>query len=74
MYEKRKGFAVLVGGREGKDIRLGETIAKFLSEDEALRITEKCLRILKEKPVNVSTIIDAIGVINFKEMLGITNE
>lgn len=74
MYEKRKGFAVLVGGREGKDARLGETIAKFLSEDDALNITEKCLAILREKPVNVSAIIDKTGIVNFKEMLGIINE
>lgn len=71
IYERRKGFAILVGGQEGKDTRLGETIAEFLSEDKALQITEKCLRILKEKPVNVSTIIDKIGTSKFKEMLGI---
>jgi dissimilatory sulfite reductase (desulfoviridin) alpha/beta subunit len=70
-YEKRKGFAVLLGGREGKDTRLGEVIAEFLSEDEALRITEKCLEILKRKNVNVSTIIDEVGMEEFKGMLGV---
>lgn len=32
--EKRKGFAAIVGGREGEDTRLGEVIAEFLSEEE----------------------------------------
>lgn len=71
IHEKRKGFAVLVGGSEGKNARLGETIAEFLSEDEALQITEKCLKILKEKNVNASTIIDEVGIEKFKVMLGV---
>jgi sulfite reductase beta subunit-like hemoprotein len=40
------GFAVLVGGKEGEDARLGEVIAEFLSEEEALQVTERCLRML----------------------------
>ncbi len=67
--EKRKGYAVLVGGREGEDTRLGEVIAEFLSEEEALRITEGCLRILKEKNVSTATIVDEVGIDKFKEML-----
>ena len=41
MVEKRRGFAVFVGGQEGEDTRLGELIAEFLSEEEVLRITEE---------------------------------
>ena len=67
--EKRKGFAVLVGGREGGDIRLGEVIAEFISDEEALGIAEGCLRILKEKKVNAATIIDEVGIERFNEML-----
>ncbi len=67
--EKRRGFAVFVGGREGEDARLGEVIAEFLSEEEALRVTEGCLRILKEKKANAATIIDKVGIEEFKEML-----
>ncbi len=67
--EKRKGFAAIVGGREGGDVRLGEVIAEFLSEEEVLQVTERCLRILKEKNVNVATIIDEMGIEKFKEML-----
>jgi len=69
--ERRKGFSILVGGREGEDTRLGETIAKFLTEEEALEITEKVLKIVKDKNVNVSTIIDEIGIEKFKKLLGV---
>jgi len=74
IVENRKGFAVLVGGKEGEDTRLGEIIAEFLSEEEALQIAEKCLIILGEKKVNVATIIDEIGIENFKDMLGIVTK
>ncbi|MDP2931909.1 MAG: 4Fe-4S binding protein [Chloroflexota bacterium] len=67
--EKRRGFAVLAGGREGEDTRLGELIAEFLSEEEALRLAESCLRLVKEKRASVADIIDEIGIEKFKEML-----
>jgi len=69
--KKRKGFAILVGGREGEDTRLGQVIADFLTEDEVLRIAENILKILEEKNANVSTIIDEVGIEKFKEMLGV---
>ena len=69
IVEKRKGFAVLVGGRGGEDTRLGEVIAEFLSEEEAFQVAEECLRILKERKVNAATIIDEIGLEKFKGML-----
>jgi len=74
IVENRKGFAVLVGGKEGGDTRLGEIITEFLSEEEALQIAEQCLIILKEKEVNVATIIDEVGIENFKDMLGIVTK
>ncbi len=69
MIGKRRGFAVLVGGREGEHTRLGEVIAEFISEEEALRVTEECLRILKEKKADAARIIDEVGIERFKEML-----
>ena len=51
---KRKGYTLIIGGREGGDIRLGEVIAEFLSEEEALQIAEQRLMVLKEKEVNVA--------------------
>jgi len=67
--EKRRGFAVLVGGREGEDTRLGETIAQFLSEGEALKVTERALRLLQEKRSDMGGIIDKIGIERVKQFL-----
>jgi dissimilatory sulfite reductase (desulfoviridin) alpha/beta subunit len=69
IIEKKKGFAVFVGGQEGEDTRLGQVIAEFLSEEEAFQVAERCLRIVKDKKANVATIIDEAGVEEFKEML-----
>ncbi len=60
---------MLVGGREGEDVRLAKVIAEFLSEGEALRITERCLRVLKERKSDIATIIDEVGIEKFKKML-----
>ena len=60
---------MFVGGSVGEDTRLGEVVAEFLSEDEALRITERCLGILKEKQANAATVIDEVGLDQFKQML-----
>jgi len=67
--EKRRGFAVLVGGREGKDTRLGEIVARFLSEDEAVAVAERALRLLREKRVDMATIIDGLGIEPVKGIL-----
>ena len=64
-----KGFAVFVGYQEGEEMRLGEMIAEFLSEEEALQLTEKFLRIVKEKKAKVATIIDEEGIDRFIGML-----
>jgi dissimilatory sulfite reductase (desulfoviridin) alpha/beta subunit len=69
IVDKRRGFAVLVGGQEGENARLGEVIAEFLSEEEALRITHRCLRILKEKNSSAAAIIDEVGIQKFRELL-----
>ncbi len=69
LVEQRRGFAVLVGGREGEDTRLGQVIAEFLSEEEALEITERCLRILMERNSDVAAILDEVGIEEFKQRL-----
>ncbi len=60
---------MLVGGKEGVDTRLGTVIAEFLSAEEALRLAEVCLKMVKEKKVNVAAIIDEVGIERFKETL-----
>ena len=66
---KRRGFAVLVGGREGEDTRLGQVIAEFLSEEEALEITERYLRMLIERNFDVAAIMDEVGIEELKQRL-----
>lgn len=73
MAQKRKGIAVFAGGRVGENIRLGEMIAEFLSEDEAVQVAERCLRLLKERKTNAATIIDEIGMEKFKQLIGVTD-
>jgi len=69
LVAKRRGFAVLVGGKVGEDTRLGELIGEFFSEEEAFGITERCLSILKEKKAGAATIIHQMGLGKFREML-----
>ncbi|RJO61624.1 MAG: 4Fe-4S dicluster domain-containing protein, partial [Dehalococcoidia bacterium] len=67
--EKRRGYAVLVGGHEGKDTRLGTVIAQFVSEETALQIAEKCLNLVRARGADVAAIIDEIGIDKVKEKL-----
>lgn len=69
ILEKRRGFEVLVGGREGPDTRLGQPIAEFLSEAEVLRVAEAALRLIKEKKADMAAIIDEVGIVKIKEKL-----
>ncbi len=69
MVEMRRGFAVLMGGSEGEDTRLGELIGEFYSEDEALQITKCCLRILNDRNSSAALIIDEMGLEKFREVL-----
>ncbi len=67
--EKRKGFAVLVGGRAGEGTRLGETIAQFISEDEAFELGRRCLVLASHNQSTVGEIIDRAGIAAFKRMV-----
>jgi dissimilatory sulfite reductase (desulfoviridin) alpha/beta subunit len=67
--EKRKGFAVLVGGKAGEDTRLGETIAQFVSEDKAFELGRRCLMLARDSRSTVAEIIDTVGIVGFKTML-----
>ena len=69
IVEKRRGFAVLVGGRDGQDTRPGEVIAEFLSEEETLAVTRECLKLLEAKQASAAAIIDDVGMERFKQML-----
>jgi dissimilatory sulfite reductase (desulfoviridin) alpha/beta subunit len=69
IQEKRKGFAVLIGGKDGKETRLGTKIAEFVSEEKALEITENLLRLVKDKGGDASQVIDELGIDKVQELV-----
>jgi len=69
IVETRRGFAVLAGGKEGEHARLGQLVSEFLSEEEALKAAEECLKLVKQRQVNTTAIIDQVGLETFKKML-----
>ena len=64
---------MFAGGRLGENSRLGEMIAEFLSEDEAVQVADRRRRLLKERETNAVTIIDEIGMEKFKDLIGVTD-
>jgi NAD(P)H-nitrite reductase large subunit len=60
---------VLVGGREGENVRLGEVIAQFVSEDTALKLGKRCLKLTKARKTTVAAIIDELGIEQFKKLV-----
>lgn len=69
MTEKRRGIAVVAGGKAGEDTRFAREIAEFISPEEALVIAGKCLKLIKEKKAGAADIIDEIGIEKFKEKI-----
>jgi dissimilatory sulfite reductase (desulfoviridin) alpha/beta subunit len=59
--EKRRGIAVLLGGRGEPDSRLGTTIARFISEDEAFEIADNLLRLLSKTGLDTNQLIAKMG-------------
>ena len=62
--EKRKGFAILLGGRGGADTRLGVKIADYVDEDRALAVAERFLSLVKANGGNAGETIDKLGIEN----------
>ncbi|MCR4394065.1 MAG: 4Fe-4S binding protein, partial [Dehalococcoidales bacterium] len=67
--EERRGFAVLLGGRGGRTTRLGTKIASFVSEDEALAITQNLIDLAIAKGRNTGEIIDEYGIEQIRELI-----
>jgi len=59
--EKRRGIAVLLGGRGEPGTRLGTTIARFVSEDEAFEIADNLLKLIGKTGLNTNQLIDKMG-------------
>jgi anaerobic sulfite reductase subunit C len=52
LKEGKKGYRVLVGGKLGRHPRLAEELSGIFSQDEALKIVEKCLDLYQERSVH----------------------
>lgn len=65
----RRGFTMLAGGRSGETNRLGEPLADFLSEDQALELTKRLLEILQARNRRASEIIEELGVDRLKKLV-----
>ena len=59
--EKRRGIAVLLGGRGEPGTRLGTTIAQFVSEDEAFEIADNLLQLLSKTGLDTNQLIAKMG-------------
>jgi dissimilatory sulfite reductase (desulfoviridin) alpha/beta subunit len=59
--EKRRGIAVLLGGKGEPGTRLGTTITQFVSEDEAFEIADNLLRLLSQTGLDTNQLIDKMG-------------
>jgi dissimilatory sulfite reductase (desulfoviridin) alpha/beta subunit len=59
--EKRKGIAVLLGGKGELGTRLGVKIAQFVSEDEAFEIADNLLKLLSKTGLDTNQLIAKMG-------------
>ncbi|HEY3363093.1 MAG TPA: NAD(P)/FAD-dependent oxidoreductase [Methanosarcina sp.] len=68
-----KGFNLSVGGSAGPRPRLGNVVAKDLTEEQALDLVEKIINFYKTYPRQrrIGEVIDEIGIDKFKEEVGL---
>jgi NAD(P)H-nitrite reductase len=68
-----KGFNLSVGGSAGPRPRLGNIVAKDLTEEQALDLVEKIINFYKTYPKSrrIGEVIDEIGLDKFKEEVGL---
>jgi NAD(P)H-nitrite reductase large subunit len=68
-----KGFNLSVGGSAGPRPRLGNVVAKDLTEEQALDLVEKIINFYKTYPRQrrIGEVIDEIGLDKFKEEVGL---
>jgi NAD(P)H-nitrite reductase large subunit len=68
-----KGFTLSVGGSAGPRPRLGDIVAKDLSEEQVLDLTERIIGFYREygKPRRIGELIDEIGIEKFKTEVGL---
>ncbi|HET8687414.1 MAG TPA: NAD(P)/FAD-dependent oxidoreductase [Methanosarcina sp.] len=68
-----KGFNLSVGGSAGPRPRLGNVVAKDLTEEQAMDLVERIINFYKgyEKPRRIGEVIDEIGLEKFKAEVGL---
>jgi NAD(P)H-nitrite reductase large subunit len=68
-----KGFTLSVGGSAGPRPRLGNVVAKDLTEEQALDLVEKIINFYKgyQKPRRIGEVIEEIGLEKFKAEIGL---
>jgi dissimilatory sulfite reductase (desulfoviridin) alpha/beta subunit len=67
--EKRRGIAVLLGGRGEPGTRLGTTIARFVSEDEAFEIADNLLKLISKTGLITNQLIGKMGFDEVKKVI-----
>ena len=67
--EKRRGIAVLLGGRGEPGTQLGTTIAQFVSEDEAFEIADNLIQLLSKTRLDTNQLIAKMGFAEVKKTL-----
>ena len=67
--EKRRGIAVLLGGRGEPGTRLGVKIAQFVSEDEAFDITDNLLKLIQKTGLDTGQLIEKMGFDEVKKAI-----
>ncbi len=65
-----KGWVLMVGGAGGKDPMIAETVARDLSDEEALKAIEKIMKYYRGASMSPRTRNQRLGVILKKEGLG----
>lgn len=68
-----KGFTLSVGGSAGPRPRLGDVVAKDLSEEEVLNLVDRIINFYKGygKSRRIGEVLDEIGIEKFKEEVGL---
>jgi len=72
---KKNGWTLSFGGHSGNRARVGDIIAKNISEEEAIELTTKSLAFYIKngrKKERTSRFIDRIGVEEFKQSIGLS--
>lgn len=72
IYASKSGWTVAFGGNGGGRPRIGDVIAKKLTDDEALELVKKCLTIYQKeaKPTSRSArFMERFGIEEFKKLV-----